>query len=146
LTLLGRCAAGPAALFRTGPRGKAIKDEMMHPERHTAICRVHAPSQSLQRPSPSPVRLAYFGGLPLRQIRRDSYFWLLDVLGLYKPIVWEMSRLNVTHAVISKRKVIYLVQHGLVRGWDDPRLATLEALRRRGYTPEVWSTARLSIM
>jgi len=71
------------------------------------------------------------------EIRRDSYFWLLEVLGLYKPIVWEMSRLNVTHAVISKRKVIYLVQNRLVSGWSDPRLATLEALRRRGYTPEI---------
>ncbi|KAJ4461152.1 putative Glutamine--tRNA ligase [Paratrimastix pyriformis] len=71
------------------------------------------------------------------EIRRDSYFWLLEVLGLYKPIVWEMSRLNVTHAVISKRKVIFLVQHGMVAGWSDPRLATLEALRRRGYTPEI---------
>ena len=68
------------------------------------------------------------------ETRRASYYWLLDVLGLYKPIVWEYSRLNITHNVLSKRKLNKLVMEGHVRGWDDPRLLTLAGLRRRGAT------------
>jgi glutaminyl-tRNA synthetase len=67
--------------------------------------------------------------------RRESYFWLLDKLDLYKPTVWEYSRLNVEFGVMSKRIIKYLVEHKLVAGWDDPRLLTLNGLRRRGYTP-----------
>lgn len=74
------------------------------------------------------------------EIRRDSYFWLLDTLGLYKPIVWEFSRLNVTHSVMSKRKVNELVARGIVSGWDDPRLTSLAGLRRRGFCPEILSS------
>ncbi len=59
------------------------------------------------------------------------------MLRLYKPIVWEYSRLNITHTVMSKRKLKTLVEAGHVRGWDDPRLPTLAAMRRRGYTPQV---------
>ena len=69
------------------------------------------------------------------ETRRASYYWLLDKLELYKPVVWEYSRLNVTHAVMSKRKLNRLVTEGHVRGWDDPRLLTLAGLRRRGATP-----------
>ena len=68
--------------------------------------------------------------------RRASYYWLLEVLGLYKPVVWEYSRLNVTHSVMSKRKLNRLVTEGYVNGWDDPRLLTLAGLRRRGATPK----------
>eukprot|EP01117_Protostelium_nocturnum_P012305 TRINITY_DN452_c0_g2_i1.p1 TRINITY_DN452_c0_g2~~TRINITY_DN452_c0_g2_i1.p1 ORF type:complete len:791 (+),score=286.40 TRINITY_DN452_c0_g2_i1:539-2911(+) len=68
--------------------------------------------------------------------RRESYNWLIDVLDLYRPLVWECSRLNVTHVVLSKRKLILLVDKGLVTGWDDPRMPTIRGLRRRGYTPE----------
>lgn len=64
--------------------------------------------------------------------RRASYYWLLEVLGLYKPVVWEYSRLNITNTVMSKRKLNQLVMHGHVHGWDDPRLLTLAGLRRRG--------------
>ncbi|KAK2964872.1 putative Glutamine--tRNA ligase [Blattamonas nauphoetae] len=74
------------------------------------------------------------------EIRRDSYFWLLDALNLYKPIVWEMSRLNITHSVMSKRRVNALVKKGLVSGWDDPRLTTLAGLRRRGFTKEIMNS------
>ena len=66
--------------------------------------------------------------------RRASYYWLLEVLGLYKPVVWEYSRLNMEHNVMSKRKLNRLVTEGHVNGWDDPRLLTLAGLRRRGYT------------
>lgn len=66
--------------------------------------------------------------------RRESYYWLLDALELYKPLVWEFSRLNLTNIVLSKRRLIKLVSEGHVRGWDDPRLPTIRGLRRRGYT------------
>mmetsp|Transcript_3801 Transcript_3801/g.5308 ORF Transcript_3801/g.5308 Transcript_3801/m.5308 type:complete len:764 (+) Transcript_3801:110-2401(+) len=68
--------------------------------------------------------------------RRESYFWLLDALDLYKPVVWEYSRLNITHTVLSKRKLIKLVTGGYVRGWDDPRMPTIRGIRRRGYPPQ----------
>ena len=68
--------------------------------------------------------------------RRASYYWLLHVLDLYKPVVWEYSRLNISHTVLSKRKLNKLVTDKHVSGWDDPRLMTLAGLRRRGVTPE----------
>jgi glutaminyl-tRNA synthetase len=68
------------------------------------------------------------------EIRRESYFQLLKDLDIYKPHVWEYSRLNVSNSVISKRKIEALVNQGVVTGWGDPRLLTLEGLRRRGYT------------
>ncbi|GJQ10849.1 hypothetical protein GpartN1_g2640.t1 [Galdieria partita] len=70
------------------------------------------------------------------EIRRDSYYWLLAALDLYRPFVWEFSRLVVTHTVVSKRKLTFLVDKGYVRGWDDPRMPTLMGLRRRGFPPE----------
>lgn len=66
--------------------------------------------------------------------RRESYYWLIDALGLYKPLVWEYSRLNITNVVLSKRKLIKLVNDGIVKGWNDPRMPTISGLRRRGYT------------
>ncbi|KAL4532442.1 hypothetical protein Ndes2437B_g02847 [Nannochloris sp. 'desiccata'] len=66
------------------------------------------------------------------ETRRASYYWLLEVLDLYKPLVWEYSRLNITHNVLSKRKLNKLVMGNFVKGWDDPRLLTLSGLRRRG--------------
>jgi glutaminyl-tRNA synthetase len=70
------------------------------------------------------------------EIRRDSYYWLLEALDIYRPHVYEFSRLNVTTALLSKRKILKLVKEGIIRGWDDPRVLTLAGLRRRGYTPE----------
>ncbi|KAK9818383.1 hypothetical protein WJX72_011738 [[Myrmecia] bisecta] len=70
------------------------------------------------------------------ETRRASYFWLLEVLDTYKPVVWEYARLNLTHNVLSKRKLNKLVTGGFVHGWDDPRLLTLSGLRRRGVTKE----------
>eukprot|EP01120_Amphizonella_sp_Union-15-10_P016912 TRINITY_DN9190_c0_g1_i4.p1 TRINITY_DN9190_c0_g1~~TRINITY_DN9190_c0_g1_i4.p1 ORF type:complete len:778 (+),score=168.07 TRINITY_DN9190_c0_g1_i4:84-2417(+) len=69
-------------------------------------------------------------------VRRQSYNWLVDALELYRSVVWEYGRLNLTHTVLSKRRLIKLVNDGYVRGWDDPRLSTLNGYRRRGYTPE----------
>ena len=68
--------------------------------------------------------------------RRASYYWLLDALDLYLPVVWEYSRLNITHNVLSKRKLNQLCTGGHVRGWTDPRLLTLAGLRRRGAPAE----------
>ncbi|KAG5504666.1 hypothetical protein JIQ42_06508 [Leishmania sp. Namibia] len=69
------------------------------------------------------------------ETRRESYFWLLSELNLWRPHVWEFSRLNVTGSLLSKRKINVLVRKGIVRGFDDPRLLTLAGMRRRGYTP-----------
>uniref|UniRef100_A0A8C7Z2X1 Glutamine--tRNA ligase n=1 Tax=Oryzias sinensis TaxID=183150 RepID=A0A8C7Z2X1_9TELE len=70
------------------------------------------------------------------QARRSSYYWLCNALDLYCPVQWEYGRLNLTYTVVSKRKIIKLVETGVVRDWDDPRLFTLTALRRRGFPPE----------
>lgn len=67
---------------------------------------------------------------------RESYYWLVDALELYKPVQWESGRLKIAHTVMSKRKLNKLVTDGHVNGWDDPRLYTLASLRRRGFTPE----------
>lgn len=67
---------------------------------------------------------------------RPLYDWFLDALGIYHPRQIEFARLNLTHTVMSKRRLMELVQCGCVRGWDDPRMPTLAGLRRRGYTPE----------
>ncbi len=67
---------------------------------------------------------------------RPLYDWFLEVLGVYRPQQIEFARLNLTHTVMSKRRLLELVQEGLVQGWDDPRMPTLVGLRRRGYTPE----------
>ena len=69
------------------------------------------------------------------QSRRSSYYWLCNSLGIYCPVQWEYGRLNVNYTVISKRKIAKLIQEGIVSDWDDPRLFTLTALRRRGFPP-----------
>lgn len=67
---------------------------------------------------------------------RPLYDWFLDQLGIYHPQQIEFDRLNLTYTVLSKRKLLTLVQEGHVSGWDDPRMPTLSGMRRRGYTPE----------
>ncbi|HEY7716923.1 MAG TPA: glutamine--tRNA ligase/YqeY domain fusion protein [Candidatus Binatia bacterium] len=67
---------------------------------------------------------------------RPLYDWFLDQLGIHHPQQIEFARLNLTHTVLSKRKLLQLVQQGYVEGWDDPRMPTLAGIRRRGYTPE----------
>ena len=67
---------------------------------------------------------------------RPLYDWFLSALDEYHPQQIEFARLNLSNTVLSKRKLIQLVQEGHVSGWDDPRMPTLAGLRRRGYTPE----------
>ena len=67
---------------------------------------------------------------------RPLYDWFLDQLGVYHPQQIEFARLNITYTVLSKRKLLQLVEQGYVSGWDDPRMLTISGLRRRGYTPE----------
>jgi glutaminyl-tRNA synthetase len=70
------------------------------------------------------------------EINRELYDWVLNELEVYHPQQIEFARLNLSHTVLSKRKLIRLVEEGHVDGWDDPRLPTISGLRRRGYTPE----------
>ncbi|XP_072757333.1 probable glutamine--tRNA ligase [Anoplolepis gracilipes] len=70
------------------------------------------------------------------QSRRSSYYWLCNALDVYCPVQWEYGRLNVHYTVVSKRKIAKLIEEGIVSNWDDPRLFTLSALRRRGFPPE----------
>ncbi|MBK9209219.1 MAG: glutamine--tRNA ligase/YqeY domain fusion protein [Anaerolineales bacterium] len=67
---------------------------------------------------------------------RPLYEWFLEQLGVFKPRQIEFARLNINYTVMSKRKLRRLVEEKLVSGWDDPRMPTLRAMRRRGYTPE----------
>jgi len=67
---------------------------------------------------------------------RELYNWVLETLNVYHPEQTEFARLNLTYTVLSKRKLIQLVKEGYVKGWDDPRMPTLSALRRRGVPPE----------
>ena len=67
---------------------------------------------------------------------RPLYEWFPEQLGVWKPRQIEFARLNMTYTVMSKRKLRRLVEEKVVNGWDDPRMPTLRAMRRRGYTPE----------
>ncbi len=67
---------------------------------------------------------------------RPLYDWFIRELGIYPPQQIEFDRLNVTYTLLSKRKLLALVQQGLVSGWNDPRMPTISGMRRRGYTPE----------
>jgi len=69
------------------------------------------------------------------EINRQLYDWVLDALNVYHPQQIEFARLNISYTVLSKRKLIELVEGGHVTGWDDPRMPTISGLRRRGYTP-----------
>jgi glutaminyl-tRNA synthetase len=66
---------------------------------------------------------------------RDMYNWFIEKLGIFPSQQYEFARLNMTYTVMSKRKLLQLVNEGLVEDWDDPRMPTLSGFRRRGYTP-----------
>jgi glutaminyl-tRNA synthetase len=72
------------------------------------------------------------------EVHRPLYDWFLDNLDVkgYRPRQYEFARLNLSYTVMSKRKLLELVEKGLVSGWDDPRMPTVSGLRRRGFTPE----------
>ena len=89
----------------------------------------HGQSDSLEGITHSICTLEYEDHRPL-------YDWYLDNIEIYHPQQIEFARLNLSHTVLSKRKLIRLVQEGYVQGWDDPRMPTIAGLRRRGYTPE----------
>lgn len=69
------------------------------------------------------------------EVHRQLYDWFLDALGVHHPQQIEFARLNLSHTVLSKRKLLELVNKKVVSGWDDPRMPTISGLRRRGYTP-----------
>ena len=70
------------------------------------------------------------------EVHRPLYDWFLDQLGVHHPQQIEFARLNLSHTVLSKRRLLELVESKLVDGWDDPRMPTISGFRRRGYTPE----------
>jgi glutaminyl-tRNA synthetase len=71
---------------------------------------------------------------------RPLYNWFIEHLGIFPSQQYEFDRLNLTYTLLSKRKLLTLVQNGHVAGWDDPRMPTLSGIRRRGYTPEAIRT------
>jgi glutaminyl-tRNA synthetase len=89
----------------------------------------HCLSDSIERITHSLCTLEFEDHRPL-------YDWFLDELNVYHPQQIEFARLNLSHTVMSKRKLLMLVKQGHVSGWDDPRMPTVSGLRRRGYTPE----------
>ncbi len=89
----------------------------------------HGQSDSIEGITHSLCSLEFEGHRPL-------YDWYLDELEVHHPQQIEFARLNLSHTVLSKRRLLRLVQEGHVSGWDDPRMPTISGLRRRGYTPE----------
>lgn len=70
------------------------------------------------------------------EVHRPLYEWFIEQLGIFPSRQIEFARLNLDHTVMSKRKLLTLVEDGVVDGWDDPRMPTISGLRRRGFTPE----------
>jgi glutaminyl-tRNA synthetase len=89
----------------------------------------HCLSDSIERITHSICTLEF-------EINRQLYDWVLDQLEVYHPQQIEFARLNLNYTVLSKRKLIRLVEEGHLDNWDDPRMPTISGLRRRGYTPE----------
>jgi glutaminyl-tRNA synthetase len=89
----------------------------------------HGQSDSIERITHSICTLEFEDHRPL-------YDWFIENLGIHHPRQIEFARLNMTYTVMSKRKLLELVNTGVVRGWDDPRMPTLSGMRRRGYTAE----------
>ena len=89
----------------------------------------HGQSDSIERITHSMCTLEFEDHRPL-------YNWFIQQLGIFPSQQIEFDRLNLTHTLLSKRKLLQLVQEGRVSGWDDPRMPTISGIRRRGYTPE----------
>jgi glutaminyl-tRNA synthetase len=89
----------------------------------------HGQSDSIERVTHSICTLEFDNNRPL-------YNWFIEQLGIFPSRQYEFDRLALTHTLLSKRKLLKLVEEGHVSGWDDPRMPTLSGMRRRGYTPE----------
>ncbi|MFZ4261854.1 glutamine--tRNA ligase/YqeY domain fusion protein [Sphingobacterium sp. HJSM2_6] len=89
----------------------------------------HGQSDSIEKITHSVCTLEFIPHRPL-------YDWLIDQLDIYPSKQYEFARLNMNYTVMSKRKLLQLVNEQVVEGWDDPRMPTISGLRRRGYTPE----------
>ena len=89
----------------------------------------HGQSDSIERITHSICTLEFEDHRPL-------YDWFIDQLGIFHPQQIEFARLNLSYTVMSKRRLLQLVEEGYVNGWDDPRMPTICGLRRRGFTPE----------
>jgi glutaminyl-tRNA synthetase len=89
----------------------------------------HGQSDSIERISHSLCSLEFENHRPL-------YNWFIEALDIYPSEQTEFARLNLNYTIMSKRKLLRLVEEGVVDGWDDPRMPTISGLRRRGYTPE----------
>jgi glutaminyl-tRNA synthetase len=89
----------------------------------------HGQSDSIEQVTHSICTLEFENNRPL-------YSWFIEQLGIFPSQQFEFDRLNLTYTLLSKRKLLRLVQEGHVKGWDDPRMPTLSGMRRRGYTPE----------
>jgi glutaminyl-tRNA synthetase len=150
LDLFGRMRAGE---FPDGSRTLRAKVDMAHPNlnmRDPVMYRIlhaehhrtgnqwciyptydytHGQSDSIERITHSICTLEFENHRPL-------YDWYLDELGIFHPQQIEFARLNLTYTVMSKRRLLELVEGGYVKGWDDPRMPTIAGMRRRGYTPE----------
>ena len=89
----------------------------------------HGESDSIEKVTHSICTLEFENNRPL-------YNWFIEQLGIFPSRQFEFDRLNITYTLLSKRKLLTLVQEGRVKGWDDPRMPTLSGMRRRGYTSE----------
>ncbi len=88
----------------------------------------HGQSDSIERITHSICTLEF-------AVHRPLYDWFIQELGIFPSHQYEFARLNLTYTIMSKRKLLQLVQEGVVNGWDDPRMPTISGMRRRGYTP-----------
>ena len=89
----------------------------------------HGQSDSIEKVTHSICTLEFENNRPL-------YNWFIEQLGIFPSRQFEFDRLNLTYTLLSKRRLLTLVQEGQVKGWDDPRMPTISGMRRRGYTPE----------
>ena len=118
-----------------------LRDPLMYRIRHVAHHRTgdawciypmydfaHGQSDSIENITHSICTLEF-------EVHKPLYNWFIEQLSIYPSRQFEFARLNLTYTVMSKRKLLQLVQEGFVDGWDDPRMPTISGLRRRGYTP-----------
>lgn len=89
----------------------------------------HGQSDSIENISHSICTLEF-------DVHRPLYNWFIEKLGIFPSRQFEFARLNLSHTLMSKRKLLKLVEEGVVDGWDDPRMPTISGLRRRGFTPQ----------